>query len=651
MTTYPLSTYQVSVGGTLVPIMQGSLNIDLTIARRSTCTFDIEDIAGAWHFQQGQQILLSNAVGVLVYGGFVQTVREKKSSYGGALIHSVTGMDMHYLADKRIVASSYLAQTTHFIVNDVLTNTLAAEGVWAYNGANLFTRNQSDVETDLTGFSVAASNLITGDVAATINQDPTKAVFGATSLHMNTGLVTTGASGVEWSPGVAVAAGATVTVSFYYQTSLSGGALRVHDYTNNTSPAGISLTTPTTGWTRASYTWTQGGSATTDLRFCVRSGAQNQDFWFDGIQIEVAASASTWQPGQSTSIANSGLVVQEQVFNYESAASALDKMAKLDGYWWAIDERRVLWYQPYTGVPAPWVMDGTMAEYGTVTVDRGSNEFRNRQWVVGGKDKTTSQTNNFKGDGANRNFTCSYPLAQVPTITLNGVNQTVGIKGVDTGKQFYWQAGDAVVAQDASGTVLISTDTLVITYIGEFPIVAVSANSAQISAEQALEGGGTGYVESKFENGQIHSSAAAFQIANAQIAHYGQPLITLTFATMKSGLAPGQQLTVNLASHNLINYAMLVESINIADSDGYNIWYTVTCVGAAYDINWQTFWTGLLNRTTLQPNQGNSGAPTIVALLDSETVSITLPLSGSQTIIACPVPSPTLFPSATLFPC
>lgn len=645
------SAWTVTIGGVSVPISDSTLNIDLAIGRRSTCSFTVDDKAGQYHFNQGAQILLTNAAGALVFGGFVSKSKERKASYSGALKHSITGIDYHYLADKRLVANTYVNQTTDFMVKDIVNNYLAAEGVWFNNGENCLTVNQSSPNAGLTGFSTANSNLITGNVQATMNLDTTYAYTGNTSLHFNTGVVTTGASGVEIVPGVSVAANATVTVSFYYITKQSGGSIRVHDYTNNTSPAGATLTTPATTWTRASYTWTQGAAPSSDLRFCIRSSTQNQEMWIDGLQVEVSASASTWRLGSTKSIA-AGMMMTEMTHNYESPASGFDRMAQSEGYWWAIDQFKCIWYQPYTGLVAQWVLDGTQAEYDTVTAERGNQQYRNRQWVVGGKDKTSTQTQSFKGDGVNRNFTLGYQLAQTPTIKVNGVTKTVGIKGVNTsGFDWYWAKDDATITQDNAGTLLINTDTLQVTYVGEYPIVAISTDTNAVSMQQALEGGGTGYVESKYESATISSTAAAFDIANSLIAHYGVSVTTLTFGTLKSGLMPGQLLTVNLATHGLNNVQMLVESINISDSDAYNVWYTVNLVGAAYDTNWLSLWTNILRKSQIQIDQSNQGTPQIVALLANSPLTFTWTMTNTQTVYACPVPSPTLFPGPSLFPC
>ena len=47
------------------------------------------------------------------------------------------------------------------------------------------------------------------------------------------------------------------------------------------------------------------------------------------------------------------------VWTYKKATDALAWLAQQSGYWFNVDSNGVLWFQPYTGVPAPWSIDGT----------------------------------------------------------------------------------------------------------------------------------------------------------------------------------------------------------------------------------------------------------------------------------------------------
>ena len=55
-------------------------------------------------------------------------------------------------------------------------------------------------------------------------------------------------------------------------------------------------------------------------------------------------------------------------------------------------------------------------------------------------------------------------IVAVTGITVNGSAKTFGVYGVDTGRDFYYKPGGIWVEQDASGTPLVSTDTIAVTY-------------------------------------------------------------------------------------------------------------------------------------------------------------------------------------------
>lgn len=361
-----------------------------------------------------------------------------------------------------------------------------------------------------------------------------------------------------------------------------------------------------------------------------------------------------------------GITIPEAIWNGTQVSKALDWLAQQCGYWWQIDENKVLWFQPYGGVSAPFPLDGTqVAQDDKLSVTWGNRQYRNRQFLVGGKDRTSLIHETRHGDGTTRAFTLTYPVAILtgtdkPTkqprgIFVNGVQQTVASKTKTTSAQWYYAIADATIAQDPSQPVLSSTDTLDVYFEGEFPVVALAQNSALIRQQQQLEGGGTGFVEARESNTKIHTLGAGFQVAQAELAHFGQAMTTLVWATPASnvaGLAQGQLLNVTLADFGL-NEQMLVRSVEYTDAiDNVTIWVVVTCIGSPYDVSWQTFFQNLLNQngaadTTDPANQDGSA---ILATLNQIQLTRTPTITISRTHkTVCPICGPnTLCGSATI---
>jgi NAD(P)-dependent dehydrogenase (short-subunit alcohol dehydrogenase family) len=467
------TSYTININGVAATVLSGTVHIVNMIGQRSQATFQAYDSTGAVFYGQGSHVEIYDETAALVYAGFVERDRITKPGFQPLLIHDITCKDMHYLADKRLAASSYLLQAAGVIVLDLFNKYLSPEGV-------------------------------------------------------------------------------TVT------------------------PTSITL----------------------------------------------------------------GAVISEAIFNYEPVSKCLDSLAQQTGYWWQIDQNKVLWFQPYGGIPAPWVLDGTQVDQIKGTVfEEGNPQYVNRQFATGSYDKTPTLTENTKGDGATRAFALGYQMSSaIPIIQVNGVAQTTGRKGQDSGFQWYYAEGDQTVTQDVSGALLTSSDTLTVTYRGRFPVVALAANNALIASQQTLENTGTGYVESKYHNARVTTLASAFGVASSLLSHYGARMRTLSFLTQKKGLAQGQLLTVNLVAFGLINTPMLIQSVEITDSiDELNYWFVVQAVGSPADITWQSYFQGLIQGTDLlDPVQ--VGANSVLAIITQWTAAWGWTTGAlTQTQYTCPI--------------
>lgn len=321
-----------------------------------------------------------------------------------------------------------------------------------------------------------------------------------------------------------------------------------------------------------------------------------------------------------------GLQITEVIWNgSKSVGEALTWLAAQCGYWWQIDLNGVLWFQPYGGVPAPFPIDGSQVDsFQMVQVESGNDLYINTMYTKGSVSETpTDLVETFQGDGARRAFTLTYPIARLKSLTLNGSDITAqALTKGDTGGYFYYAVGDAVLAEDPSRPTLTSSDTLVATFRGRYPVLAVARNSALIAAQKAREGGGTGIVESIYTSTKVRTLSAAFQIASAMLAHYGVDTTILTFLTRSKGLRPGQMLTATLTDFNLVNKPMLVSDVTLTDQvDGINIWYQVAAVGSPVEVaQWPTFWSNLMQQSS-DPSDYTDADDTSLALLSVTTLT------------------------------
>ena len=344
-----------------------------------------------------------------------------------------------------------------------------------------------------------------------------------------------------------------------------------------------------------------------------------------------------------------GPTVIQAVFNYAPVTACIDRLAELAGYNWWIDAGKVMRFVERATYTAPWMLD----DAGLVTsleVRKDRVGYRNRQYVRAGKDVTDPQTESFKGDGANRTFTLGFPVAKVPTVTLNGAAQAVGIKGLAEGKDWYWNKGDATITQDSAGALLTSADALAITYQGLFDVVVLTDDMAAIEERKSVEGG-TGYYEAVDDDPYLDSREAAIQSANAKLRKYGKLGRNIVFNTWHPGLRCSQVLTANLADWQLVNEEFLIDEVAFSQL-GVGCWnYTISAVSGEPLGSWTKFFRVMAERGQTFVIRENIREDQVLVRLVQSAEGWTWSEGTPITVNACPIPSDSLYPSESLTPC
>lgn len=730
----------------------GSLRMDQAIGQRSGADFVIVDEAGAQHYEQGNPVVITDDVtGLRVFSGVVDDSLENQPAHTALLTHQITCVDNHYYADKRRIAYSNTNVAAGTIVQDIVTQVLASEGIIVQRGVNKHSAQQSDVEqNDMSGFSPGSS--------VTISQDttPGNAWHGTGSLKVITSggantfeQIETHVDATQFTPG------AQVTISAYVKATAGSPTLRWFVQSNTGAIGGTTTVTLSTAWQRITRTVTlpnpMTGIVYIGLRLDTGSPAQSVGFFMDGMQIEQAAAASAWELGGLQQSVQSGPTINEFTSNYETCANCLDALAQAATFFWQIDANKVLWFAAPGTLLAPWaaVIPGIDILRDNVTLERTNPLYRNRQYVLGGTDQTTQQVETRRGDGNTAAFTMSYALSTQPTITLNGAAQTVGIGGVDPAgtKQWYWNKGSNVIAQDSSGTklnavyqtliatgatsgtftlsykgvataninwndsaatvqtrlqalstvgsgnalvtggplpgtsmlitfaaalatdttqVIVGTNALVggtptlasvaplsVTYVGEFPVIVLSSNDAEVTAQQAREGGATastGYVEDVVVDSSLNTRAGAFQTAAGYISRYAQLGKRLTFTTFRGGLQQGQLLTVTIPAHGLTNAQMLIESVRITHN-GLRFIYEVSALLGPINSTWVQFFAALASQSKATVDAINLGSGSTLTLLQPFTATATKSATFTATVYACPIIGPATLCGPTTIVC
>lgn len=234
-------------------------------------------------------------------------------------------------------------------------------------------------------------------------------------------------------------------------------------------------------------------------------------------------------------------------FNYTTIADCLNQLRDAYGEDWWVDFNRDLHTHAFLNFPAaPFSLTETSGNWVNMQVSRATAGYRNKQYVrsnvnlsVGGFSDT------FTGDGVISFFVTRFPLTAAPSVTVNGVAQTVYAEGVDKFGQtgVYWiPNGYGIQFSPQVGPALGAV--IVVTYGTFFTNVVWVQNSAEIAARAAAEGD-TGIYESLFEAKDLDADSAT-TLAQGLLSRSGSLPVKIQFETFTPGLDVGMLLTVNI---------------------------------------------------------------------------------------------------------
>ena len=296
-------------------------------------------------------------------------------------------------------------------------------------------------------------------------------------------------------------------------------------------------------------------------------------------------------PGEDVTYANvqDGPTISKAVFNYIYATQALDELAEISGFSWWIDYSKDMHFCSRLTNAAPFSLSDTSNNFRGFKVRHTRQDYRNKQYFRGGQDISSALTETFKGDGETATFSLTLPCAKVPTnINVDGgAALNVGIRQVETGKDWYWSEGDREITQESGAAKLSAANVLSVTYQGYFPIIVESFNESAIAERQAVEGG-TGIYEHAVTDTSINTSDAVQERAEALVRKYGEIPETIEFETDSDGLKAGQLITVNLTKH-AVNSAYLIQRVTIRDITANILRYQVTALSGENIGGWVDF--------------------------------------------------------------
>jgi hypothetical protein len=326
----------------------------------------------------------------------------------------------------------------------------------------------------------------------------------------------------------------------------------------------------------------------------------------DPLNTPQVLDSATWCGG--TSIGPGALIASAQ-YQETYVSTNIDDLNRQSNYWWTIASAgatpKALSFQPEYATPAPFIaaqanqtvvlagqtlgdilVEGLQVEY--------SGDLYRNQMVLKNVQAAQTFVQKFTGDGTTTSWSLDYPVAPgtIPFLTLNGVTGlllSIGIKGQDTGKQYYYTPGGTAIDQDPSQQVLTGLQTLQVAYAGTFTTTVTRNNTGgfpgTVSQSQYAAIDGTSGIVTVIEDMSSSASTATMDVpaaeayGDSQLQRFGVIGRTVTMKSYRAGMQPGQQLSVFIPAHNMVNAQTLITQVDTevqADSGGYPLYkYTV----------------------------------------------------------------------------
>lgn len=297
------------------------------------------------------------------------------------------------------------------------------------------------------------------------------------------------------------------------------------------------------------------------------------------------------EEGIAEGIIQDGNLMEEVVFRSVKCDKAIEKLAEASDFIWYIDHNRKLHFHARETVKNE--IDLTEADCTIIGVNLGNQDYRNKQYIEGGKALTNVMEETFKGDGESKNFTLAFPCGEKPVILVDDIEvdpNDIGIKGVDIeqhildeneniveyAKKWFWSKNSNVIYQNHDNNISpkISPDSVVtIKYKGLFDLIVSVPHILEIRKRAELEGN-SGIIEHIDEEESSTSLEVAFNSANSKLAKYAVDGKVINIKTRRNDLEVGQMIHAYFPKYD-IDEDVLISKVRVYTEANNIVWHEV----------------------------------------------------------------------------
>lgn len=301
--------------------------------------------------------------------------------------------------------------------------------------------------------------------------------------------------------------------------------------------------------------------------------------------------------GISKGTIQTGLTFDKVVFNYKSATECFNYIQEACvGYNWIIDvDKNVHFVSKTTYVCNTMIDDSFFLK--NFRYRDPFDGYVNTIYGSFGRKKTTLQSDYVatpKPDGSSKEFSVRYPIANKPVVYIDSTEQTVGINGLDSGKDCYWSyQSDKITFETApTGT------AIKVTYYGLVEIKMLVQDTIKIDERKLIEVGTSGKYEQVYQNKDVESNLSAVQYSQGIIDKYNdQSTIEFDVEYDIADLEVNKLIKVEKSLFGIDRW-YLIESISASSLNNNSIKYHVKLIGGEHVGNWTDYFKKLLPKET-----------------------------------------------------
>lgn len=279
----------------------------------------------------------------------------------------------------------------------------------------------------------------------------------------------------------------------------------------------------------------------------------------------IAEFMDTYAPDYTYANVVCNTAVSSITFDRVPVSQAIDKLAKMAGCSWYVDYDKDVHFFAVAGELAPFDLTDTSDNYlfDTLQISHDMSQLRNRVFIRGGEVVGASRTEQFDTDATKKIFKLGSKFSELPTVTVNGAAQDVGVDFLDDDTLFdcMWDFNQKTIRFiDVPAT---GANYLVVSGTPLYPLV--------VQVEHPVSVAEHGVYEFAKKDTTIKTRGEAVAFAVAELTQYAQEIAEGSFMTYTPGLRSGQLIRITSTQRGIdeqfiiqrISYRMLNRDMGV----------------------------------------------------------------------------------------